>query len=122
MSSNRPITQDAPHFYAASASGHLRIEREQRDDSVVLRLTGELDIESAAVLARVMREPATAAASRIVLDLSGVDFIDSTGISALVQARLQSGDESRQFVLTHLHRNVDRLLNIAGISSQFTIC
>ena len=88
---------------------------------VVLSLFGELDLQSAPALAGVLREPRNAAAARIVLDLSGLEFIDSTGISVLVQARLQADEGGREFVLTKLPSSVDRVFSITGITSQFTI-
>jgi anti-anti-sigma factor len=102
-------------------SGHLRIERVEQPGTVVLSLSGELDLESAPALASVLREPENTDAARIVLDLSALEFIDSTGISVLVQSRLQAGEAGRHFVLTNLPSNVDRLFSITGITSQFTI-
>jgi anti-anti-sigma factor len=54
------------------------------DDSVVVTVRGELDVDSATVftttLDRVLERPEP----RIVVDLSGVEFCDSTGLSAFV--------------------------------------
>jgi len=85
-------------------------------------LFGELDLESGHTLASALRAPENAGAAQLVLDLSGVEFIDSTGMSVLVQARLSAGSTNRQFVLTNLSMAVDRLLHTAGIASHFTIC
>lgn len=122
LSSNQPTSGPASEAYAASPSGQLRIERRvQPDGAIVLGLSGELDIDSCQTLASVLRDPENADVARIVLDLRGLEFIDSTGISVLMQARLQAGDGNRQLVLTHVPRSVDRLFDIAGITSQFTI-
>jgi anti-anti-sigma factor len=107
---------------AVSQSERLRITQGQGTaGTTVLVLSGELDIESAQTLADLLRTPPVSQSRRVVLDLSGLEFIDSTGISVLVKARLQAGQEHRAFVLTKLPARVERILNICGIGSRFTI-
>lgn len=108
--------------FTAPSSVHLQIERrEQTDGSVALGLAGELDLESGAMLASALREPQNTSADRLVLDLSGVEFIDSSGISVLVHAHLEAQDEHRQLVLINLPRSVERVFAVSGVSSHFTI-
>ncbi len=122
LTADELMNEDAPEAYAASPSGHLRIERSvQPDGAIVLRLSGDLDVESGQTLASVLRDPENTVVARVVLDIAGVEFIYSSGISVLVQARLQAGDGNRQFVLAHLPKSIDRIFDIAGIASQFTI-
>lgn len=54
------------------------------DDSVVVTVRGNLDIDSASVLDATLNQVLERPAPRIVVDLSGVEFCDSTGLSAFV--------------------------------------
>lgn len=67
-----------------------------RNGQSVLRATGELDLTQAALLARAIDALAEAGARRLVLDLTGLDFLDSTGVDAIITRlralRLAGGD------------------------------
>ncbi|HTW12780.1 MAG TPA: STAS domain-containing protein [Solirubrobacteraceae bacterium] len=122
MSWNGSFRHPGLDAFSGPTEEHLRIERsEQPGGAIVLRLFGELDIESAQTLAGVLRERESGDATRIVVDLSGVEFIDSAGISVLLRARMRAVQRSREFVLSNLSRNVARCFRITGISSSFTI-
>lgn len=54
------------------------------DDSVVVTVRGSLDIDSAPVLTTTLDQVLDRPQPRVVVDLSGVDFCDSTGLSAFV--------------------------------------
>jgi anti-sigma B factor antagonist len=57
---------------------------DQPDGSVVVVVRGNLDIDSAPVLTTALDQVLNAPAPRVVVDLSGVEFCDSTGLSAFV--------------------------------------
>ena len=54
------------------------------DDSVVVTVRGNLDIDSGTTLSTALDQVLAKPAPRIVVDLSGIEFCDSTGLSALV--------------------------------------
>jgi anti-sigma B factor antagonist len=58
------------------------------DDGVLLTVTGELDIATVPLVRERLAGPA-AAARRIVVDLRGVSFMDSTGLAAFVHAKMR---------------------------------
>ena len=57
---------------------------EHPDDSVVVSVRGNLDIDSATVLTTTLDQVLKRPVPRVVVDLSGVEFCDSTGLSAFV--------------------------------------
>jgi anti-anti-sigma factor len=63
----------------------LRGTREVRDNSQVFRLAGLLDAFSEPTFRKVVDKYVEEGPSSIILDMSQIDFIDSSGIGALVQ-------------------------------------
>ena len=63
----------------------MEISAERRDGGVtVVRPEGRLDLLSAAELKRLLVEEVGAGQNRLVVDLMGVTFIDSSGLGALI--------------------------------------
>jgi anti-anti-sigma factor len=69
----------------------LRLAISGHDSHAVIRAIGEVDTSTAATVTEAIRAAVTDGYPTIVVDLSAVTFIDSTGISALV-AGSQSAD------------------------------
>jgi anti-anti-sigma factor len=61
----------------------VELEIEERGDVVIARLTGELDIAEAPGMGDRIHDAVPTSARGLVVDLSGLDFIDSSGIAML---------------------------------------
>lgn len=104
----------------------MEIGRERRPNATVLRLTGELDLATAPdVLAAV--EAATGdGTTRLVLDMSGVSFIDSTGVRTLLEANRVAGNDlsllapspavTRVLELTELRGHLHEIADLDAVS------
>ena len=93
----------------------------EQGDSVHVSLQGELDISSAPRLqddlARVEAgEPAT-----IVLDLSGLDFMDSTGLRLLIGADSRARNAGRRLILIRGNEMVQRVLRVTRLDERLEI-
>lgn len=90
---------------------------ETTDDRAVVQVTGEVDLDTAAVLKEQLFRLAEAGTELVTVDLAETDFIDSTGLHALVVAmrrlRIHGGD----LVLRSPSRNAARVLELTGLSS-----
>jgi anti-anti-sigma factor len=86
-------------------------------DSVRVQLRGEIDLQSERPFVEKVETLADSdGSSTILLDLAAVDFIDSSGVRALVRLLLQHGDRLR---LVALSPPVRRVLDIAGLTASF---
>ena len=84
-------------------------------DIHVVALHGELDVVSSDGLADALAE---VAGSTVVVDLSGLTFMDCSGIDALVAARNRIlANELRQLVVTRPRAIVPNVLEIVGLSA-----
>lgn len=82
-------------------------------DIHVVELSGELDIVSAAFLTDVLVD---VAGSTVVVDLSGLTFMDCSGVAALVAARDRIAAKGLgNIVLTEPQRMVRKPLEILGL-------
>ena len=90
------------------------VEIEQRDDDVVVaRLTGELDISVAERTGKRIAEAVPSSARGLVVDMSGLEFMDSSGVSMLFSLARQVGSHRQQLrVVAPPGRPVSRVLQI----------
>jgi anti-sigma B factor antagonist len=81
-----------------------------------LSLTGELDLATVPDLERALSAACAEGARSVTLDLSGLAFIDSTGLKALLQgARLCVSHGCEYGIDRNMSPPVKRLLEIAGV-------
>jgi anti-sigma B factor antagonist len=65
----------------------MRIEQHTTSQVLILKLIqARVDLETAAVLKTRLRESIAAGATRVLLDLDAVSFIDSSGLGAIISA------------------------------------
>ncbi|KKZ75238.1 STAS domain-containing protein [Streptomyces showdoensis] len=88
-------------------------------DTDVVRVGGELDHDTVAPLRDAMAE--RVGAGRIVVDCSALDFCDSSGLNALLKARLRATEAGRRLELAGLRPPVDRLFEITGAQAVFRV-
>jgi len=89
------------------------VEIEQQDDVVVARLTGELDISVAESTGRKIAEAVPSSARGVVVDMAGLEFMDSSGVSMLFGLARQVGSHRQQLVVVApTGRPVSRVLQI----------
>ncbi len=79
----------------------------------VVSLVGELDLDTTEGLADWLTE---ISGSVVVVDLSELTFMDSSGISALATARRQVGEVGSELKISRPQPNVARVLEIVGLS------
>jgi anti-sigma B factor antagonist len=98
----------------------LTLVRDDRQDATVLTLTGEVDVHTAPAL----REALIAAEARglaVIVDLSGVPFMDSTGLGVLIGALGRAIEDDQRLVLCAVPDRIARLLTVTGLSERFEI-
>ena len=98
--------------------GTLTLLSERDGDTHTISPCGDLDLATAHDLeAEILRVEATDAKS-IVLDLSGLDFIDSTGIHLVIRADARSRADSRRLSLLRPSDGVFRVFVICGVADR----
>lgn len=99
-----------------------RIEVGPEGETCLLRVGGELDLDAVAMLERELHRLLSADIQSVILDLSELQFIDSTGLHCLLRAAERSRrDGDRLRIITPESPDVDRLLRLIGIRDVLPI-
>ncbi|HEX3812180.1 MAG TPA: STAS domain-containing protein [Mycobacteriales bacterium] len=93
------------------------------DDSpvTVLEVGGEVDAYSAPTLGARISEIVASGQKQLVVDLNGVEFIDSTGLGVLVGGFNEAREAGGRLDLVCAVERVLKLLRITGLNDVFTI-
>ncbi len=92
---------------------------EQRDSGVVVRLGGELDLHNAEDLRSALTSAIDSGASRIVVDMTEVEFVDSTALGVLVEARSKLGRDG--LLLAGPRLETRRTLQVSGLDRHLPV-
>lgn len=90
-------------------------------DLGILTVDGELDISTAGLLERELDDLLGAGTSRVEIDLSGVRFMDSSALSALVGAHERAGKRGQHLVLLTPSPACTKVLGITGLDRLFDL-
>ncbi len=87
----------------------------------LIEVSGELDLASAPDLETELNRLGDSDVELVILDLRKLRFIDSTGISLLAKAHRAAEDAGRRFAVVKGPRQVQRLLELAGLEQRLTL-
>jgi anti-sigma B factor antagonist len=90
------------------------------DGHAVVALRGELDLVDAAAVAAALASVA-AREPRIIVDLAGLEFIDSSGVAALARGRRQAWQGGGDLVLAAPQHEVMLVLAITRLIDDFSV-
>jgi anti-sigma B factor antagonist len=101
-------------------TAHLDLEKLPESDTshLVTRLTGKLSLETVHNFIQTLRpEPA----AHMILDMSGVLFLDSAGVGALVQLFVHRRNKGQTFALSGLTKQGNAVMQVAGLTKLLPI-
>ena len=93
----------------------------QADQATTLVVTGEVDLSTAGELAEAGLAALAAGAAVVIVDLSGVTFLDSTGLAALVTINNRARNDGAALIIARPRARVRQLFHITGLDAAFTI-
>ena|SRR5208337_4689298 len=98
----------------------LKLTRREQEGVSILRLTGCLTFGPEEVsLNDEIRRAVAAGRNRLVIDMGGVDRIDSAGLGTLLYARAEMRRAGGGLALANLHPSHRKALRVAGLESAF---
>ena len=98
----------------------LELSSEQRDGSVIVTVRGDLDIVTSPALDDCLTQ-ARAAASRVVLDLSAVDFMDTSALAVIVGHWKKLEASGGGLALAGARYRYNKTLWITGLADRLSL-
>jgi anti-sigma B factor antagonist len=99
----------------------LDVRTEDRDGLVRMALVGELDLSSVAKVQEELRRIEADAPATLVVDLSKLTFLDSTGLRCIVTADERARAEGRRIVIVRGPDAVQRVFAITRLEERLEI-
>ncbi|MCX6921794.1 MAG: STAS domain-containing protein [Verrucomicrobia bacterium] len=100
----------------------LKIDHKVEGGVSVCRIEGRLDGQGAAVLEAHAQQRISAGETRLVLDMSGVDYISSAGLRCLLIIAKKAQGVNGRFALCCLAPMVLNVMNLSGFQQLLKIC
>lgn len=99
----------------------LTVSRETADEgkAVRLRVSGEIDMSTVPTFEEALSAALGDKPERLMIDLSEVNFMDSSGLNALVRARNALEDTGVELVISGMSDPVRRLFDVSGLMTAF---
>jgi anti-sigma B factor antagonist len=108
------------HEDSATLHQHPVLSVEQQDAACVVRLAGELDLYNANDVREALFHACADGPERLVVDLGEVEFVDSTALGVLIEARTKLANK-RAFLLAAPRLEPRRALEISGLDRHFSV-
>jgi anti-sigma B factor antagonist len=98
----------------------MQHSQREEGDALVIALEGDVDLEHSPT-AREVLLGGVAKGKSVFVDMSGVTYIDSSGVASLVEAFQQAKQKNAGFALVSVNPAAMRVLELARLDKVFTI-
>ena len=95
------------HFYAS-----MRLKESHENGVVIFALSGAIDLHYAATLRSLFQSKLNERCPALIVDLSAVDFIDSTGLATLIEYHRDAGVHGGIFCLAGINPNLKAIFDV----------
>lgn len=99
----------------------IDIKTEKQGDALIYTLSGSFDVATSPSVRAALIEAASEGNHEIVVDLTQLEFMDSTGLGALIGAHRRASENGGVVRLVVAAGTIARLLNITGLVRVFAI-
>jgi len=98
------------------------IDQQTIGDMVVLRPAGDIDMARSSTVRKAVSEVVRVRPAKLVMDLTSVEYMDSSGIATLIEGLQSSMRNKMKFVLVGVTPKVRSAFEITKLIGMFTIC
>jgi anti-sigma B factor antagonist len=113
-------TFDGGRLDGDRTSEQLRILLEPDSQGVCIRLVGEMDLATVPEVDRLLDELAGNGHGRLLIDLDGVEFMDSTGLASILRAMRAADANGYRLTVRRGSAKVQRLFELTGTLDHMT--
>jgi anti-sigma B factor antagonist len=98
----------------------MKHEISEKQGASIVAFTGEVDLESSPAAREILLK-CLESTSKVIVDLSEVTYIDSSGVASLVEALQAAKKNGSQFSLAATSEPTRRVLELARLDKVFTL-
>ncbi len=99
----------------------LTIEETRSDEETLIGVKGEVDLYTSPQLRTAILKAVPAAGNGVAVDLSGVGYIDSSGVATLVEGLRSAREHGKTFTLVAPSQSVMQVLELTRLDQVFEI-
>ena len=100
---------------------NIDVKSEDGGSRLVFALRGSLDLATAPTVRAALTEATEKGSHDLIVDLSQLEFLDSTGLGVLIGAHRRTAERGGSFRLVASEGSILRLLNITGLIAVFAV-
>lgn len=100
---------------------NIALKTENDGDTLVFVLSGSLDLATAPTVRAALLDAIDKSHHNLIVDLSQLEFLDSTGLGVLISAHRRTAERNGTFRLVISDGAISRLLNITGLIAVFSV-
>ena len=100
----------------------FEVATEQRSGEVVLRLTGDLDLDAFESVEEVLSSAQSNGNHTVRIDLRGLQFIDSSGIRLLLEAHQRAQINAQQLCIIRGSERIQRVFALTDLEARLPFC
>jgi anti-sigma B factor antagonist len=99
----------------------LVLETRRADGAVIIEARGEVTVFTSPVLRQAMRQGASERPGKLIVDLSGTTYIDSSGVATLVEGLKLVQQHDGELILAGMNERVRGVFEIARLDAVFEL-
>jgi anti-sigma B factor antagonist len=99
----------------------LKIRERKLNDVAIIDCSGEVDLYSSTQLREALVKELNSEVSSVLINMTGISYIDSSGIATLLEGLQLSRKTQKRFGLYGLQKNARSVLHLARLDTIFTI-
>ncbi len=103
------------------ASDTLKVKWDSKGPAVVVSPMGDVDLNASPTLRQALKQVQAAKPATLIIDLSGVPYMDSSGVATLVEAMKIARDQRSKMILAAPTARVKSIFEIARLDMVFKI-
>ncbi len=100
----------------------FRVETDRRAEDLLVRLFGDFDLAAFEEVDGMLGSVQLNGSKSVIVDLRGLQFIDSTGIRALIRAHKRAETAGRQFCIVRGSEQIQRIFELTGLQDRLPFC
>jgi anti-sigma B factor antagonist len=98
----------------------MALDITEKDGATIVALSGDVDLQTSPIVRQGLLE-CLESHDKVLVDMSQVSYIDSSGVASLVEAFQVSRKKGSSFALAHVSPAAMRVLNLARLDKVFSI-